>query len=129
MFSPLAPILPADTRQDADAGALLARFDAVQTVLAATALLAGHAPGPASYQDLALRADLSGVIGLVPTSRLRALNRELNSLGLALHAGLVALETARASGRRNRAAAVLLHGECARAFGRVIEQLDVPHSR
>ena len=129
MFSPLAPILPADTQQDADARALLARFDAVQTVLAATALLAGHAPGGAPYRDLALRADLSAVIGLLSTARLRALNRELNSLGLALHAGLVALETARASGRCNRAAAVLLHSECTHAFGRVIEQLDVPHSR
>jgi hypothetical protein len=115
MFSSPVPILPAQARPHVDVDHVAAQVDSAQVALAAIARLAGWARS-GHGDDLALRAELPAALSVIPAEMARDVARKLDSLGIALHAGLVALERARRAGRLNRAAAALLHAECAEAL-------------
>lgn len=115
MFSPVTPILSAGTSDEA-AALVLARVQAIQTVLSALARMAGEAAAP-DLQGLGQRAELAAAITDLDPMRLAHVANELDATAAALQAGFLAIEKARSQGHSAQAAARLLHAEARDAFG------------
>ncbi|WP_439469411.1 hypothetical protein [Blastomonas fulva] len=125
MFAPLSPILAADDGADAQAQVVLGQFESMTPVLAVLAViarLAGVAP-QARAGLLEQSADLSAVLASLPPERMRFAAEQLETLGMVLQAGLIALENARTTGRFNRAAALLLHAEASGLYRDILHDL------
>lgn len=118
MFSPITPILSATTPDEA-AGFVLERVAAIQTVLAAMARIAGARSVP-DLHALSSHADLSAALGDMNNRQIAQINRELDAIAAALHAGFVAIENARKRGHAAQAAARMLHAECREAFANTL---------
>lgn len=122
MFAPLSPILAADDGADAQAQLVRGQFESMTPVLAVIARLAGVAP-QARAGLLEQSADLSAVLASLPPERMQFAAEQLQTLGMVLQAGLIALENARTTGRFNRAAALLLHAESSRLYRDILHDL------
>lgn len=118
MFAPLAPIQP-DARRDSAVDSLLARVDAIQTVLTILGRMAGRAP-VAALSDLDDRANLAVQLAEQEAGKLAYLATELDAVAAALQAGFAAIESARKQGRRGEAAAAFLQREANSAFAAII---------
>lgn len=123
MFAPLAPILASDPVVDAYAQAVTARVEALTPVLAIVAQIAGCKP-PSAADLLAQGADLSGRLAILPPEAKRHAAHDLDTLGIVLQAGLLALDKARTEGRFSRAAARLLHAEAADQYRKALSLLE-----
>lgn len=110
MFAPLAPILASNTDESVETQALAARVEALAAVLGTVAQLAGITPERGA-ESLSQRADLYGLLAALPADTTQILARDLETVGVVLQAGLLALDKARGEGRFSRAAARLLHEE------------------
>ncbi|GGB51989.1 hypothetical protein [Blastomonas aquatica] len=122
MFAPLSPILAADTASNDDAQDVLDRIEAVATALSIVARLAGVPYRPA-FGALSRRADLSAILTAAAPCGIDTAGRDLVTLGIELHAGLLALEKARMAGRLNRRAAALLHDEASASYCTILAAL------
>jgi hypothetical protein len=122
MYAPLSPILAAESADKVDTLEVLAQIEGLAVVLAAVSRLAGQ-KNPAPFDALAHRAELSAVLASAAPEAVIVAARHLDTLGGQLHAGLLALERARAAARLNRAAAALLHAESAADYHAVLTRL------
>ncbi len=118
MFAPLTPIQP-DSRAEAAVDSLLARVDAIQTVLHVLGRLAGHSGGPA-LESLNQRAMLSARLAERETTRLAYIVAELDAVSAALQSGFAALDRARKAGHPAVAAASLLYREASQDFAAIL---------
>ncbi len=118
MFAPLTPIQP-DSRAEAAVDSLLARVDAIQTVLHVLGRLAGHSGGPA-LESLNQRAVLSARLAERETARLAYIVAELDAVSAALQSGFAALDRARKAGHPAVAAASFLYREASQDFAAIL---------
>lgn len=110
MFSPLAPI-QSDSRSQAAIDSLLARIDAIDTVLA----VLNHQVGTGGHNvapTLATRAALAE-LDLATIERMAV---EMDAVSAVLQAGYTALQSARKRGHWAHVAAAMLMRESAEAF-------------
>lgn len=128
MFTPLTPILAADLSVDADTQGLLVRIDALAVVMDTVSRLAGNPPRP-NYDLMVMRAELPAMVGSLAREDLVAAVRKLDTLGIILQAGLMALDRARNAGRFSKAAAVVLHDEVHTGYHDVLAALGGPSRR
>ncbi|MAF61301.1 MULTISPECIES: hypothetical protein [Pseudomonadota] len=123
MFAPLLPI-QSDSRASATIDSLLARIDAIGTVLAILARWSGRsAAEPVS--GLSERAALAAWLTQAEPMVTARMATELDAACAALQAGLAALEQARGRGHRAEAAAALLYRESRQAFADVLKPTSV----
>lgn len=120
MFSPITPILSAATPGE-DVGRVLARVEAINTVLAVLMRMTGSSAA-AELHGLDRQADLSAALADMEDQRLTVLTRELDAIAAALQAGFTAMERARARGHAAHAAARLLTTECREAFAATLAE-------
>lgn len=125
MFAPLSPILSANPASDDNTQDVLDRIEALATALSIAGRLAGVSPRPA-FGALSRRADLSAILTSATSDVVDTAARDLVTLGVELHAGLLALERARMAGRLNRGAAALLHDEASASYHAVLGALGYP---
>ncbi|MDM7955950.1 hypothetical protein [Blastomonas sp.] len=125
MFAPLAPILAADADASAETQGITARVEALAPVMATVARLAGCPLKPAT-DPLALGADLSGLLVALSPELRRIVAYDLETLGVVLQAGIMALDKARAEGRFSHAAARLLHTESDEAYRQILADAGYP---
>lgn len=123
MYAALSPIRAADSSADLDVQSVLARIDALAVVLAAIARLSGP-KDPPPFDALARRAELAAALATQPVEAIGVAARELDTLGVELHAGWRALDKARVAARMNRAAAALLHDECLARYRMIVSSLE-----
>ena len=114
MFSPLAPI-QSDSRSQAAIDSLLARVDAIHTVLAVLDRQSGTG-GNKAAPTLATRAALAAL----DATTIERMAVEMDAISAALQAGYAALESARKRGHSAFAAAAMLTRESAEAFASVL---------
>ncbi|MBY0619560.1 hypothetical protein [Sphingomonas ursincola] len=119
MFAPLLPI-QSDSRASAAIDSLLARIDAIGTVLAVLARWSGR-PAADPVSGLSERATLAAWLTQVEPEITARMVTELDAICAALQSGLAALEQARGRGHRAEAAAALLYRESREAFADVLK--------
>ncbi len=119
MFAPLLPI-QSDSRASAAIDSLLARIDAIGTVLAVLARWSGP-PAADPVSGLSERAALAAWLTQAEPGITFRLATELDAICAALQSGLAALEQARGRGHRAEAAAALLYRESREAFADVLK--------
>jgi hypothetical protein len=119
MFAPLLPI-QSDSRASAAIDSLLARIDAIGTVLAVLARWSGR-PAADPVSGLSERAALAAWLTQAEPGITARLATELDAICAALQSGLAALEQARGRGHRAEAAAALLYRESREAFADVLK--------
>lgn len=118
MFVPIAPI-QSDSRFDVEVDSILARVDALATVLHALGRMAGAA-GSLPVQSLNQRANLSARLAGRDPLAVAHLACELDAVAAALQAGFAALDRARNRGQRANAAAALLHREAGESLSAIL---------
>ncbi len=119
MFAPLLPI-QSDSRASAAIDSLLARIDAIGTVLAVLARWSGRSVAE-PVSGLSERAALAAWLTQAEPGITARLATELDAICAALQSGLAALEQARGRGHRAEAAAALLYRESREAFADVLK--------
>lgn len=122
MYSPLAPILAADSPSQADLAQMHVRIEGLAVVLATVSRLAGTAQG-ALFDAFASRAQLAAALASAAPDKAGQAARALDTLGVQLQAGLLSLEKARKSARLNRAAAAMLYRESFESLGSILAAL------
>ena len=126
MFAPLHPIQP-DSRSQVAADSLLARVDAIQTVLAVLERLA-PAKRDLPAHGLAERAALAAWLTESSAETGARFECELDALVAGLQTGFAALDQARRRGHPSLAAARLLHRETQQALAELLASAGPAHS-
>lgn len=109
MFAPLAPIR-SDSQSAAAIDSVLARIDAIGTVLHGLGHMAGQ-PSVAASGSLDQCALLSARLAERDADAMAHIACELDAIAASLQAGFAALDRARKGGHRAVAAAAFLHRE------------------
>lgn len=125
MYSPLTPILAADSPSHKDTAEIQARVEALAVVLATVSRLA-DTPDRPLFDALACQAELGAALASATPTMAAVAAHELDTLGVQLQAGLLALEKARKAARLNRAAAVLLYRESFESYRATLANMGYP---
>ncbi len=123
MFASLAPIEP-DSRAEAASDSILARVDAIATVLDMLGRWTGRS-GTTLSVSLDQRASFSARLAASDAIGKARLAIELDAVSAALQTGFAALDQARRKGHRAAAAAALLHREATEGLTAILDPHQV----
>lgn len=122
MFASLAPIEP-DSRADAAIDSILARIDAIATVLHVLGRMADRS-GAAASDNLEQRARLSARLAACDAAALARMTAELDAVSAVLQSGFAALDQARRKGQPAPAAIALLYREASEDLAAILASAE-----